>query len=1123
VFTSSAPAHPPISSHPAPRDTADPDTSFARLTRLVRRLLDVPVALVTLADEDRQRTGGCDGAPELQTSGNRTPGCLRFCRRVMLTDAPLAVDDARVHPLGINDPAVRDGEVLAYAGVPLRSADGRVLGSVCAVDTRPRRWTGDELSLLGDLAASVEAELRLRAEAAERHASEERFRLLVEHSPDVIAHFDLDLRHTYVSPAVWEAGLAPEVFLGRTHVEVAAEFGIPEPFGSLWTAALARVRDTGRDERIEFTLPHADGEQQWDARISPVFTADGEVRGLLAIGRNITPMRSAARALRESEERFRQLADAIQQVFWILDVEARRVLYVSPAFERIWGRPCEELYRENDIWPEAIHPDDRVRVGAAGSNAAVSGIDIEYRIVRPDGEVRWLHDRGFPVADAEGRVYRMVGIADDVTVRKTVETQLARRDAILEGVSDFAEHLLRAEQWRDDLTTLLGRLGEATLASRVYWFERVSPSSESPRFSQRNEWVREGISPQIENAELRSFSFAEHGWAAWEGALQRGDVVHGNISSLPAADRQHLIDQDILSLVVVPIHVAGEWRGVLGFDECEREREWSVAEREALRAAAGTLGAAIERERADLALRRSEERFREVAETVPQLIWTFDPEFTEALYLSPAYETIWGIPLEIGYQEPRSFLSRVHPDDRDELAKSFAAFRRGTPHTCEYRIVRVDGTERWLHTTGSPVRDARGAVQRVVGITTDVTERRDLEEQLRHAQKLEAVGRLAGGVAHDFNNLLQAIGGFAAFLEAEVPEHSPAMEFVHEIQKASSRAADLTRQLLAFGRKQVLQPRLIEINAVVHDAEKLLRRLIPESIEMDLHLDADAGRVRVDPTQMHQVLLNLAVNARDAMPDGGRLTIRTARVRGPKGHRAAPSLLPPGEQVELVVCDTGVGMDEQVLARIFEPFFTSKRVGEGTGLGLSTVEGIVRQSGGQIRAQSEIGRGSTFTIRLPRQASAEDGDEPGAESATPRHPPVQTAPRRSGTVLLVEDEDAVRRLAARVLQRAGFTVIEAADGEDALRRFEEHGDTVDLLLTDAMMPNLSGEVLAGLLRRHRPELPVVLMSGYPGDTFAGGEGGVVFSAFVQKPFDPQALATAVTAALQGAGGVRSTA
>ena len=393
-----------------------------------------------------------------------------------------------------------------------------------------------------------------------------------------------------------------------------------------------------------------------------------------------------------------------------------------------------------------------------------------------------------------------------------------------------------------------------------------------------------------------------------------------------------------------------------------------------------------------------------------------------------------------------------------------------------------------------------GHLVRVWGTQRDVTEQRHLEEQFRQSQKMEAVGQLAGGIAHDFNNLLTAILGNTQLLLRDLPPGDSKRGDVEEIRKASERAASLTRQLLAYSRRQMLQPEVLDLNVVVAEMDKMLRRLIGEHIALAAVLAPDLGRVRADPNQIEQVIVNLAVNARDAMPEGGKLTIETANVDLDEAFAQAHLGSVPGSYALLAVTDTGAGMDATVRAHLFEPFFTTKEVGKGTGLGLATVYGIVKQSGGYISVYSEPGRGSSFKIYLPRIATPAD-PPPGPQKGGP-------APG-SETVLVVEDEPAVLTLSRRALEAQGYVVLAASDPAAALRVVERHGGMIHLLLTDVVMPGLSGRELADRLTAQRPGIRVLYMSGYPGDAVVQHGTLPSGSAFLQKPFSPDGLARKV--------------
>lgn len=510
------------------------------------------------------------------------------------------------------------------------------------------------------------------------------------------------------------------------------------------------------------------------------------------------------------------------------------------------------------------------------------------------------------------------------------------------------------------------------------------------------------------------------------------------------------------------------------------------------------------RKRAGEQLRAAEERFRQLAENIQQVFWMTDPRTHEVLYVSPAYETIWGRTVQSLYASPRAWIETVHPEDRQRIVEAASRQAEGG-YDETYRIVRPDGSLRWIQDRAFPVRNADGAVYRIAGTATDITERRELEEQLRQSQKMESVGRLAGGIAHDFNNLLTVINGTADLVLSDLPKTHELRRDIEEIRLAGDRAATLTRQLLALSRQQILQPEVLKLSAVVGRMQGMLRRMIGEDVDLVFTLPNGSGNIEADPGQIEQVILNLAVNARDAMPEGGTLTIEVCDVHLDAGDPTSLPSARPGPHVALIVRDTGSGMDDATRQRIFEPFFTTRPPGKGTGLGLSTVYGIVEQSGGSISVSSKPGRGTTFMIYFPRVARA---PSPARPAPGPAGVPLGTE-----TILLVEDESRLRALVMRILSAEGYTVLEAGSGEEALSVAASHAGPVDLLLTDVVMPGMNGRELAARLSATRPDTRVLFMSGYTDDAIL--RHGVLDDAsqFIGKPYTPRELKERVRAVL----------
>ena len=471
--------------------------------------------------------------------------------------------------------------------------------------------------------------------------------------------------------------------------------------------------------------------------------------------------------------------------------------------------------------------------------------------------------------------------------------------------------------------------------------------------------------------------------------------------------------------------------------------------------------------------------------------------------LSAEAHRIFGLPQGEFNGKAVALFEYVHPDDRDAVrAAGRAAVAQGPPFDIEHRIVWPDGSIRWVHERGTTVRDAQGRPVRMIGTIQDITERRLLEDQLRQSQKMEAIGRLAGGIAHDLNNALTAIAGYAELALGQLKAETIARADVEEIRRAAERAGSVTRQLLAFSRKQLIEARVFDLNETVAAMGRLLSRLLGSDVRVSTRLEPAAVPVRADPGQVEQAIINLAVNARDAMPAGGEITLTTSREAIDDEFARTHLPMTPGEYALLRVADTGHGMTREIQARIFEPFFTTKEIGKGTGLGLSMVYGTLKRSGGFIFVDSEVGRGTTFSLYFP--AAQLEAPAPGPAPARGERA------RGNETVLVVEDETSVRNLIASALKNDGYDLLLAGSAEEAMSIVETLEGPIDLLLTDAILPGRSGVELVADLTKRRPGLRVLLMSGYTEETLPI-EGGMTL---LQKPFTPRELRERIRDALR---------
>jgi PAS domain S-box-containing protein len=776
---------------------------------------------------------------------------------------------------------------------------------------------------------------------------------------------------------------------------------------------------------------------------------------------------------------FEQIIENAPEAISIIDEEVR-ILRTNAEFTRLFGFRAEEVAGKR--LDHLIVPPDRYAETAwiAETIKTQSKISLETRRQRKDGSLVEVLLSTSPVLINGKRVGAYASYRD-ITEQKRAEELNAALYAIA-ARSQSAEDL---QQFFAAIHNIVGQLMNA----RNFYIALYDPQSQLLSFPYFVDEEDPTPAPKplgrgLTEYVLRSGEPILATPAVFEELVQRGEV--------------ELIGAASLDWLGVPLKSGTNCIGVLVLQSYSENTRFSERDREILKFVSQQLAAAIEHKRYEEALRRSEARSRSLILSAAFGICrcTLRGRFLD---VNPALINM------LGHSSVEDLLKLdarhevfVNPRELDRLAEDYR--RTGSLNGVEVQWKRRDGRIIIVRLSGCAAISTDEPEEVLELIAEDITDRRQLEEQLRQAQKMDAVGRLAGGVAHDFNNLLMVINGYTEVLLEQLEKDSDMHSKVQSIQQAADRAATLTRQLLAFSRKQLLELKVVDVNTVVGDMERLLRPLIGENIELVTRLSTQTGRTRADAGQLEQVIMNLVVNAKDSMPEGGKLTLQTADVAVGQNY-SHHRFIQPGRYAVISVADTGHGMDKETQSRIFEPFFTTKEKGKGTGLGLSTVYGIVKQSGGYVFAQSEVGAGTIFYVYLPRV-------EDSAEELSPAKAQ-QNEAGGCETVLLVEDEESVRELVRLTLASRGYKVIEAENGECGLRLAEDCKERIDILITDVVMPGMGGRELAKRLLSLRPGISVLYLSGYTEDAVATQGALGPGTAFLQKPFTLQNLAKKV--------------
>jgi two-component system cell cycle sensor histidine kinase/response regulator CckA len=876
------------------------------------------------------------------------------------------------------------------------------------------------------------------------HESSELFRVVAETASDAIISIDHDSIILFANRAAERVfGYSLSEMLGRE-----VTFLMPEYLRHVHRTAVYSYVTTGQ-KHASWAGLQLKGLHKSGAEI-PLEVSFGEhVRDgrhiFTGILRDVSERNQIDRELRDSREKYAKMIQSSPDAITLRSLPDRRYVEVSEGFARLTGYTADEVIgktpSEVGVWSDDASHAEILEKLRRDGEVR----DAEFRFRTKTGEARYATVSAVQLT--LGNDSYMLSISRDITERRKAEERLSQLAAIVESSFD----------------AIIGKTLDGTIVS---W----NASAEAVYGYSAAEAVGQSIA-MLAPAEQR------HDVDQLLDRLARGEKIDPHETVRVRKDGQKII----VSVTLSPIRDASG--NVVGASAISRD--------------------ITERRRFEQDLRRSEARFASLVQDAPYGIYrvTLDGQF---LQVNPALVRM------LGYQSEAALLAcniETDVDAKGEFRRQLieADWRHKDFMDVEAHWKRKSGERIVVRLSGRPVECPEGKLAYFEVFAEDITERRSLEKQLLQSQKMDAIGRLAGGVAHDFNNLLGVILGQTELLQAEFGSHPSFHRRAEAIEQSARRAADLTKQLLAFSRQQLIEPRVVDLNAIVRDVEKLLRRLIGEDVELMSHLQPNAGNIKIDPSQLEQILMNLAVNARDAMPDGGKLILETAFVELDEAYARQHLGARAGDFVMVAVSDTGTGMDSQTITRIFEPFFTTKAEGRGTGLGLSTVYGIVKQNNGYITPYSEVGHGTTFRIYFPRvweTPEVRDQKSNQGEFA-----------KGCETILVVEDETSLRELARELLETNGYQVIEAERAEKAIQLVESSQTPIDLLLTDVVMPGMGGKQLATRLRELRPDLLVLYMSGYTDDVI--NNRGVLpeNTLFLHKPFTRATLLRRVREAL----------
>ncbi|MEG3163379.1 PAS domain S-box protein [Sphingomonas sp. PB2P19] len=1068
------------------------ETAYDEIAALVAAICETPIAAINLIDRDCQFSKA-----EIGLGVVSTPLANSFCAHALMEDAfllvPDTMKDARFagNPLVAGDPGIR-----FYAGAPLKTRDGHAIGTLCVLDYRPRTLTTVQQDAIAVLARQVMAQLDQRFALQKTTMSEAHQRAIMDSAKDY-AIVAIDLSGTIIE---WSRGA--ELVLGWTEDEAVGRdaslfFTEEDRAAGIPAHEMRCARDEGRafDERWH---RKQSGERFWaSGEMLPLRDSDGRHTGYVKILRDRTEQYLANTALAEAQNSLRWAQEA--GGIGVFHIGRDGILHATPEFCRVYGvDECEATPAGR--FEELIIAEDQHLISDLETRAAgTAPLDVEYRIRRADtGELRWIARKGQIQRDPNGVPIRFAGVARDITQERRARDALARSEARYRALFDAI----------DDGFCII-------------------------------EFIDGPDGPMSDYVHVEANS-------GYERHTGIGDIVGRTLRELAPTEAD-----EWLALYAEVLRTGQPSRFERYFAAAGRYIEVSAARVEpATRQQVSVLFRDIEaRRRAEASLRASEALARENVERVQLALsagaiigtWVWDLK-TGRLAVDEAFAAACGLDPKLGRDGLTldQVVATVHPDDQEGLATAIReVIARGGAYAHQYRVRRSDGRYHWIEANGRLEHGPDGTPLRFPGVLLDVDERRAIEaerdrvtaalralndtleqrvaertaelmqaeEQLRQSQKMEAVGQLTGGIAHDFNNMLTGVIGSLDLIQRNIAtgRMDRVDRYIEAANTSAQRAAALTSRLLAFGRRQSLDLQPTDVNALVGGMEDLLHRTLGEQVTLETFAASNLWAASTDTNQLESALLNLCINARDAMPDGGRLVIETSNAQLDERYTRQHPELEPGDYVALSVSDTGTGMAASTVEKVFEPFFTTKPVGQGTGLGLSMIYGFVRQSGGHVRLHSQLGSGTTVTLYVPRFRGDVDL---APEEGIP-------APLGAGeTVLIVEDDASVRMIILEVLEALGYTAIEAIDARTAIPILQSD-QRIDLLVSDVGLPGMNGRQLAEIARQSRPDLKVLFVTGY-------AENAAIRSGFLEegmdmmtKPFAIDALATKLRDMLGG--------